>query len=347
MKQPIEWHEKMPTKSPERLIHSQPIESAKGTNLVVTEILPSGGWRSINFRELWQFRELIYHLAWRDIKVRYKQTVLGAAWAILQPALMMVVFTIFFSRLGRLSSGDLPYPLFVLAGILPWNFFATSISQCGNSIVNSEHLITKIYFPRLSVPLASVAAGAADFFIALSLLVGLMVYYRDRIIFGPGIFLVPFVVLLIFLAALGVGTLFAALNVAYRDFRLIVPFAVQLWLFATPSVYMNMAEAFSNQALVISSARQSPGTEASIPPANSQLSNSEETQEGKKSLPSFVKILMGLNPMTGLIATFRAATLGSSIPWNQFGLSAVWVLFLFLAGNLYFRRMEDTFPDII
>ena len=146
---------------------------------VVTQISPPQGWQLINFRELWQFRELIYFLTWRDVKVRYKQTLLGAAWAILQPLLMMVVFTIFFGRMAGVSSGDVPYPLFAYAGLLPWTFFATAIAAAGNSVVGSERLITKIYFPRLAVPFAAVGAAVVDFVIAFGLLIAMMVYYRD------------------------------------------------------------------------------------------------------------------------------------------------------------------------
>src|SRR5437899_776858 len=151
----------------------------------VTLIRPPSGWQLVNVRELWQFRDLLYFLAWRDVKVRYKQTVLGAAWAVLQPGMMMVVFTIFFSRLGQMPSGELPYPVFVFAGLLPWSFFATAIANAGNSVVGSERLITKIYFPRLAVPFAAVAAAVVDFVIAFGLLVGLMLCYPNAGI-APG-----------------------------------------------------------------------------------------------------------------------------------------------------------------
>ena len=207
---------------------------------IVTLIRPAQGWQLINFGELWQFRELLYFLTWRDVKVRYKQTLLGAAWAILQPLLMMVVFTIFFGRMAGVSSGGVPYPLFAYAGLLPWTFFATAIAAAGNSVVGSERLITKIYFPRLAVPFAAVGAAVVDFLIAFGLLIAMMVYYR--VAPGWGLLLVPVIFGAILLAALGVGTLLAALNVAYRDFRYVIPFLVQLWMFATPSVYMQVAD---------------------------------------------------------------------------------------------------------
>ena len=207
---------------------------------VVTLIRPAQGWQSINFGELWQFRELIFFLTWRDVKVRYKQTLLGAAWAILQPLLMMVIFTIFFGRLAGVPSGGFPYPLFAYAGLLPWTFFSTAIANAGNSVVGSERLITKIYFPRLAVPFAAVGAAVVDFLIAFGLLIVMMVYYQ--VAPGPGLLLVPAICAVILLAALGVGTLLAALNVAYRDFRYVIPFLVQVWMFATPSVYMQVDE---------------------------------------------------------------------------------------------------------
>src|SRR6266851_5263820 len=137
-------------------------------------IEPPRGWQGLNLRELWQFRDLLYFLIWRDVKVRYKQTVLGAAWAVLQPLLMMIVFTLFFGRLAGVSSGDLPYPVFAFAGLLPWTFFATAIASAGNSVVGSERLITKVYFPRLAVPFASVGAAVVDFLIAFGLLIVMM-----------------------------------------------------------------------------------------------------------------------------------------------------------------------------
>ena len=205
-----------------------------------TVIRPAGRWQLINARELWHYRELVAFLAWRDVKVRYKQTLLGAAWAVLQPVLMMVVFSIFFSRLAGVSSGDVPYPLFAYAGLLPWTFFSTAVAGAGNSIIGSERLITKIYFPRLAIPFAAVGAAVVDFAIACGLLVVLMIYYGVRP--GVGMLLIPVVFLPIALTALGIGTLLAALNVSYRDFRYVIPFLIQLWMFATPTIYMQATE---------------------------------------------------------------------------------------------------------
>ncbi|MGO9465975.1 MAG: ABC transporter permease [Isosphaeraceae bacterium] len=272
---------------------------------VVTRIRPAQGWQRINFGELWQFRELVYFLTWRDVQVRYKQTVLGAAWAILQPLLMMIVFTIFFSRLAGVSSGGLPYPLFAYAGLLPWTFFATAIGAAGNSVVGSERLITKIYFPRLAVPFAAVGAAVVDFVVAFGLLLGMMVYYR--VAPGPGILLVPAILAVILLAALGVGTLLAALNVAYRDFRYVIPFLIQIWMFATPTVYM----------------------------------------QPKAEPTGSLQLLLTLNPMTSLIAAFRASAVGGPISWISLGIATAAVGLVFVLGCLYFRKVEDGFADII
>lgn len=203
-----------------------------------TVIEPAPAWLLINVRELWQFRELLGFLVWRDVKVRYKQTVLGAAWAVLQPALMMVVFTIFFARLANVSTGNVPYPVFVYAGLLPWLLFSNSVSSASQSVVNSERLITKVYFPRLAIPLASVGAAIVDCCVALGLLLILMGWYG--ITPTLNVLLVPIVVACLLLAATGVGTGLAALNVKYRDVRYVAPFLLQMWMFATPSIYLSL-----------------------------------------------------------------------------------------------------------
>jgi lipopolysaccharide transport system permease protein len=193
------------------------------------------GWRMLDLRELWEYRELLYFLVWRDVKVRYKQTVLGALWAVLQPALFMVVFTLIFGRLAHLPSDGVPYPVFVYAGLLAWTFFATAVSTSSTSLVNSANLITKIYFPRMIVPLAAVGVGIVDLLVASVLMVGLLVWYHVPV--TPIVLLAPVFMLGVMLAATGVGALLAALTVTYRDFRYIVPFAMQLWMYASPVVY--------------------------------------------------------------------------------------------------------------
>jgi lipopolysaccharide transport system permease protein len=193
------------------------------------------GWIPLDWRELWEFRELLFFLTWRDVMVRYKQTALGAAWAVLQPALTMVIFTLIFGRLAKLPSDGFPYPIFVYAGLLPWTFFANAVTTSSNSLVNSANLITKVYFPRVIVPLATVCAGLVDFACAFVLLALLMVWYHVPL--TPMFALAPVMLLGTVIAAVAVGTILSALTVSYRDFRYVVPFAVQLWLYATPVMY--------------------------------------------------------------------------------------------------------------
>jgi len=203
--------------------------------VVAARIAPSRGLVSLRLRELWEYRELIYFLTWRDVKVRYKQAALGAAWAVIQPVLTMVVFTVFFGRLARVPSDGLPYPIFSFAALVPWTFFANGLLQSANSLVRSAELIKKVYFPRLVVPISAVASGILDFFLALLVLVGLMVYYKMAL--TVNILWLPLFTLLALVTSLGVGLWLSALNVQYRDVRYVVPFLTQLWLFATPIAY--------------------------------------------------------------------------------------------------------------
>jgi lipopolysaccharide transport system permease protein len=194
-------------------------------------IQPSKRWATLSLKDIWAYRELLFFLTWRDVKVRYKQTALGAAWAILQPLFMMVIFTIFFGRLAGVGSAGIPYPLFALAGLVPWTFFSNAITASGNSLVGSAHLITKVYFPRLIVPAAAMLAGLVDFLLAFVLLCLLMVYYRVTL--TVQILFLPVLVLMTALFSLGVGTWMSALNVKYRDVRFALPFLIQLWLFVS------------------------------------------------------------------------------------------------------------------
>ena len=276
-----------------------------------TVIEPPRGWQLINFRDLWRYRELLFFLAWRDVKVRYKQTALGAAWAVLQPAMMMVVFSIFFGRLAGVSTGGVPGPLFYLSGLLPWFFFSTAVTAAANSVVGSERLITKIYFPRLVVPFAAVAAAAVDFLVATALLALVAVGYAVwvpgsveptwKLLLAPGLFAI------IAVLAAGLGTLLSALNVAYRDFRYVIPFLIQVGMFATPTIYMQ--------------------------PSGS---------EGRS-----VAWLLWINPMTSLVSAFRSAAIGGPVPWAELSVALVLALVCFALGCLYFRKVEDRFADII
>ena len=201
----------------------------------VTVIEPSRGWVSLRLGALWRFRELLYFLIWRDVKVRYKQTLLGAAWAILQPLATMIIFSIFFGKLARMPSDGVPYPLFAYVALVPWTFFANGLTLASNSLVANQTLLRKVYFPRLVIPVSAVAAGLIDFGIAFVVLLGLAARYGVPL--TVNMIWLPALVLLALVTALGVGLWFAALNVLYRDIQYVVPFLVQVWLYATPIVY--------------------------------------------------------------------------------------------------------------
>jgi lipopolysaccharide transport system permease protein len=270
-----------------------------------TVIGPPTGWQLINVQELWQFRELLYFLIWRDVKVRYKQTLLGIAWSVLQPAMMMIVFTLFFSRVAGFNDDQVAYPVFVLAGLLPWTYFTSGLSAAANSVIGSERLITKVYFPRLAVPFAAVGSAFVDFVLALGLLGVVMLYYG--VAPGWSILLAPLLLAVLTLAAAGFGTMLAALNVAYRDVRYVIPFMVQLWIFATPAVYMPLTGVSDDM----------------------------------------VHALLALNPLNNIVAAFRCAVLGRPIEWLGLATATATVCLVFIAGCLYFRRVEDSFVDLI
>lgn len=204
-------------------------------NIQVIRIEPSKGWVALQLQELWAYRELLYFLIWRDVMVRYKQTALGAAWAIIQPVFTMLIFSLFFGKLGKIPSDGIPYPIFAYAALVPWTFFAQGLSQASNSLVGSANLIKKVYFPRLCVPIASVTSGIIDFALAFVVLLGMMLYYG----ISPGIKVIwlPALLLLTIITSLGVSLWLSALNVHFRDVRHIVPFLTQFWLFATPIAY--------------------------------------------------------------------------------------------------------------
>ena len=200
-----------------------------------TAIRPQKSWRLLDFREIWAYRELLVTLAVRDIKVRYKQTVLGAAWAIIQPLTTMAIFTIIFGRLAQIPSEGFPYPVFVYSALLPWLFFANAVTASGNSLVGSTQLVSKVYFPRLIVPLSSIGAGMVDFLVSSVILLILMFFYGVN--WTGNLLLAPLLMVGVTLCALGIGTMLAALTVSYRDFRYIIPFMVQIWMYVTPVVY--------------------------------------------------------------------------------------------------------------
>lgn len=198
-------------------------------------IAPPTGWIPLNLSELWEYRELLYFLVWRDVKVRYKQTVLGAAWAVMQPLFIMIVFSLFFGLLAKVPSDGIPYPVFTFCALLPWQLFANALSEASNSLIGNQNLITKVYFARLVIPIAAVLSGLVDFLIAFVILIGMMFYYG--IVPGWSILVLPAFILLAVLTALAVGLWLSALNVQYRDVRYTMNFLVQFWLFATPVAY--------------------------------------------------------------------------------------------------------------
>jgi lipopolysaccharide transport system permease protein len=204
-------------------------------NSQVIRIEPSKGWVALQLKELWAYRELLYFMIWRDVKVRYKQTALGAAWAIIQPVFTMIVFSLFFGRLGKIPSDGIPYPIFCYAALVPWTFFAQGLSQASNSLVGSGNLIKKVYFPRLSLPISAVICGLVDFALAFIVLLGMMLYYG--ILPTANVIWLPLLILLTLITSLGVSLWLSALNVQFRDVRHALPFLTQLWLFATPIAY--------------------------------------------------------------------------------------------------------------
>jgi lipopolysaccharide transport system permease protein len=204
-----------------------------GTPLLL--IRPSRGWQHLNLKELWQYRELLYFLSWRDVKVRYKQTALGAAWAIIQPFMTMLVFSIFFGRLANIPSDGLPYPLFAYTALVPWMFFANTLTMSSNSLVQNANMLKKIYFPRLIIPISTILSGAVDFFVAFVVLLMMMAYYG--VAPTENTLWTPFLLILEMVTALGVGLWLSAMNVQFRDVRYVVPFLSQFWLFATPIAY--------------------------------------------------------------------------------------------------------------
>ena len=267
-------------------------------------ISPPRGWHLLDAREVWRFRELLLQLAWRDIRIRYKQTVIGAAWAVLQPFMTMVVFSIFFGRFAGIPSEGVPYPIFSYAGLLPWMFFAAGMKRASDSLVGNTSLISKVYFPRVIVPIASVFAGLIDFAIAFAVLLGMMVYFHVPITLN--MLWVPCLMLVAFATSLGTGLWLSALNVQYRDIRYTLTFFTQLWLFATPVIY--------------------PVT----------------------LLPGRWRIVVGLNPMTGVVTGCRWAILGTgSAPSGIFWISVVAAAVLLTTGLLAFHRMEKTFADVV
>lgn len=267
-------------------------------------IRPRSRWVPINLRGMWEHRELLYFLTWRDVKIRYKQTVLGIAWVVLQPLLTMTVFSIFFGLLARVPSDNVPYPLFAFCGLLPWQLFSRALTDASMSLVEHERVITKIYFPRLLVPISAVLASLVDFGVAFVLMIGMLFLYHVRL--TAAAFTLPLFLLLAVVTASGIAFWLSALAVQYRDVRYVLGFLTQIWLFATPVAYPSSL------------------------------------------VPARWRPYYGLNPLAGVVEGFRWALLGKGQPpgpmlWVSVGV----VVFIFIGGLLYFRRMESTFADVI
>ncbi|KAF0109307.1 MAG: lipopolysaccharide transport system permease protein [Anaerolineaceae bacterium] len=271
---------------------------------------PSRGWTALNLRDLWLYRELVFFMTWRDLKVRYKQTLLGVSWAVLNPFLQMVVFSIFFGELAKVSSDGLPYPIFAYTALLPWTLFANALNNASRSLVSHQNMVTKIYFPRLLLPLASVMAGVVDFLLAFLVLIGMMIYYNatgaTHLTLNWAMLTLPLFLLLALVTALGVALWLSALYVKYRDVNYIIPFLAEVWKFVSPVVYST-----------------------SMVPAKWQF-------------------VYALNPMAGVVNGFRWALLGTqTAPDLRLAISAAMAVIVLVSGLFYFRSMEKTFADTI
>ena len=269
-----------------------------------TEIDAEAPPRTIDITELWRYRELIHILVWRDLKVRYRQTLLGVLWVLLQPLLTTIIFTFLFNRVAHIQTGSgLPYVLFVLAGVTVWNLFANGVQAAGNSLIGSAQVISKVYFPRVIIPAAAILAGVVDMAVSSLLIVALMFWYR--IVPPPAILLAPLIIVLCYVLALGAGLWLAALNVEYRDIRVLIPFVLQFGMYVTPVVY----------------------------PA--------------AVLPERIRGVIGINPMTGVVDSFRGVLFGTAIPWLALAWSTVFAVLLLISAAAWFRKKERVFADVL
>jgi lipopolysaccharide transport system permease protein len=273
---------------------------------------PTRGLGSINLKDLWAYRELIYFLIWRDIKVRYKQTLLGASWAVIQPVFQMVIYTLLFGNLAQLDAEGNPYPIFNFTALLPWGLFQKALNDAGRSLVTNRNMITKVYFPRLVIPVSSVVSGVVDFAIGFCVLIGMIIYFHNMPASGyqfalniPGLLMLPFFILFALLTALGFSLWLSAMNVIYRDIAHVLPFITQMWFFITPIVYSSTV------------------------------------------IPEKWRFLYALNPMVGVVDGFRWALLGKSAPEATVWISVFVTVVVLVSGLYYFRRMERTFADTI
>jgi lipopolysaccharide transport system permease protein len=276
--------------------------------LPVLRITPREGWFALDYHELWYYRELLYFFIWRDIKIRYKQTAVGAAWAVLQPFLTMLLFSLVFGRLAKLPSEGLPVAIFYYSGLLPWMYFANALQNTASKIVENQNVITKVYFPRLMLPLSATLSGLVDFGVSFLMFAAMLVYYgiRDGLRPGWGFFLFPVFLLLSIVLAFGVGLWLSALNAIYRDVKYVLPFLVQFWMFASPVAY----------------------------PAS--------------LIPAKWRWVYGLNPMSGIIEGFRWSLTGRGAPPSRMLIaSVIMILAVLVSGLAYFQRMEATIADVV
>jgi homopolymeric O-antigen transport system permease protein len=279
-------------------------EIKSGMDLPVIRISSSTNWLALRLSELWDYRELLYFFVWRDIKVRYKQTAIGAAWAVLQPLMTVVSFTIIFDKFAKMPSDGFPYPVFSYAALLPWNYFASSLNRSIGSVVGDANLITKVYFPRLLLPISATVSGLVDFGISFIFLLVMMAWYGIMPTWGT--LLLPCFILLAMLTALAVGLWLSVINVRFRDVGQATAFFIQIWLFASPVAY----------------------------PVN--------------VVPEKWRALYSLNPMAGVIEGFRWALLGKQMPdIASILISIAMVLLLVVGGIIFFKRLENTFADVV
>ncbi len=270
----------------------------------VTVIRPQGGWSGLKLKEIWRSRDLLYFMARRDIKIRYTQAAIGIAWAFLQPLFMMIIFSVFLGRLARVPTGGVPYPVFVLAGLVPWTFFANAVRGSSESLVTEAPLLSKVYFPRLIIPIAAMLSWIPDVAIAASILAVVMLV--EGVTPSNTIVLLPLFVLFALLVAASLSVWLSALNVRYRDVRYAVPVLLQLWMFASPVLYPSSL------------------------------------------VPERYRLLLGLNPMSGVVDGFRWAIVGHPSPsWGVVWISAAITILVLLSGLAYFQRMEHSFADVI
>lgn len=266
-------------------------------------------WLPLNFGDLWTYRELLYFLTWRDIKIRYKQTLLGLAWVVAQPLLMTLIFSVFLGILARVPSGGLPYPLFILTGLLPWNLFSGSVLAAGYSLVGNSNLITKVYFPRVLVPAASIAGRLVDFSISFAILVGILAYYRMVVRYNIALTwnlaAIPFLIALTTLLAFGLGTLVSAMNVKYRDVGAAMPIVITLWMFVSPVLYPSGI------------------------------------------IPGRWQRLYALNPLVGVLDGFRTALLGGRFNRFAIAVSVGFAIGSLIISAYLFRRFEKAFADFV